>query len=176
MRLIVIKPASDPQALSALLLKKSAAGQAGAHAISQSTLEQVKRLNPHVVDFQRIKAGTVLLLPDSPELNAKDSQSLAGNSFEDFAAHMSEGFDAVVKRVGASPATLDTERRAVDAILNIEAVRNQIQSDKLLQKQLDEANREFTDAQMNAKVASRQVKAMKEDMSVELKALRGMLK
>lgn len=56
------------------------------------------------MNFQRLKAGTVLLLPDSPELNDKDSQSLTGNSFEDFITHTSEGFEAVVKRVGTSPA------------------------------------------------------------------------
>ncbi len=178
MRFIVISQASDLQtALGARLLKKPAGGKgkAGAHEVSQATLDQVKQLNPHV-DFQRMEAGTVLLLPDSPELNDKDSQSLTGNSFEDFAAHTSEGFKAVAQRMRISADALAADRAAVNAVLKIAAVKRQIESDPLLLKQLDEANSEFTDAQKQAQDAASQVEAMQKDMSTELEALRGMLK
>ena len=176
MRLIVIKQASDLQALSVRLLKKPAGGKgkAGAHEVSQATLDQVKRLNPHV-DFQRLEADTVLLLPDSPELNDKDSQSLAGNSFEDFAAHTSEGFQAVVQSKRLSAEALGADRAAVNATLKIAAVGNQIKSDSLLKNQVEEANSEFTDAQKQAQDAASQVEAMQKDMNAELEALKIML-
>lgn len=177
MRLIVIDQASDLQtALNARLLKKPAGGKgkAGANEVSQATLDQVKRLNPHV-DFQRIEAGTVLLLPDSPELNAKDSQSPGGDAFEDFVAHTSEGFKAVTQRMGLNAEALAADRTAVNATLKIAAVKRQIESDPLLQKQLDEANSEFTDAQKKAQEAAGQVEAMQKDVNAELEALRKML-
>ena len=177
MRLIVIDQASDLQtALNARLLKKPAGGKgkAGANEVSQATLDQVKRLNPHV-DFQRIEAGTVLLLPDSHGLNDKDSQSLAGNSFEDFVAHASEGFKAVAQRMRISADALAADHAAVNATLKIAAVKRQIESDPLLKNQLDEANSEFTDAQKKTQEAAGQVEAMQKDVNAELEALRKML-
>lgn len=179
MRLIVIDQASDLQtALRARLVKKPAGGKgkAGASEVSQAMLDQVKRLNPHVEDFQRIDAGTVLLLPDSPGLNDKDSQSLAGDSFEDFAAHTSEGFQAVAQRMRISAEALAADHAAVNAALKTAAVKRQIESDPLLKKQIDEANSEFTDAQKKAQEAAKQVETMQKEMSAELEALREMLK
>ena len=172
MRLIVIEQASDWTAVSATLLKKPASGKAG--AASDATLEQVKRLNPHV-DFQRLEAGTVLLLPDSPELSAKDSQVLADNAFEDFVAHAGEGLQAVAQRMRLGAEALAADRSAVTAVLKIAAVKRQIESDPLLQKQLDEASGEFTDAQKQAQDAVSQVEAMQKEMNAELDALRKML-
>ena len=177
MRLIVIKQASDLQALSARLLKKPAGGKAGAHEVSPATLDQVKRLNPHV-DFQRIEAGTVLLLPDSPELNDKDSQSLTGNSFDDFIAHTSEGFKAVALRMSISAKALADDHVAVNATLKTEAVTSQIEKDPQLRDQLKGAISEFTyeNEKQKAQEATKQVEAMQKDMSTELEALRRMLK
>ena len=178
MRLIVIDQASDLQtALRARLVKKPAGGKgkAGASEVSQATLDQVKWLNPHIEDFQRLEAGAALLLPDAPDLNARDSLSPDGNSFETFAAHASEGFKAVAQRMRLSAEALAGDRAAVTAALKIAAVKRQIDSDPLLQKQLDEASSEFTDAQKKAQEAAGQVEAMQKEMGAELDALRKML-
>lgn len=174
MRLIVIKQASDLRTLSAGLLKKSVASQGSAREVSLATLEQVKRLNPHL-DFQHLEAGTVVLLPDSPELSEVDSQSLAGTSFDDFAAHVNEGFKAVTQGMRIKADELAAEHSAVNAILKTAAVKRQIESDPLLKTQLEEANNQFTDAQKNAQEAARQVEAMQKEMGNELKALQAML-
>ena len=175
MRLIVIKQAADLQALSVSLFKKSTSGDGHSHEATQAALEQVKLLNPHV-DFARIDAGTVLLLPDTHELKDTDSQSIAGNAFEDFVAHTSEGFKAVAHRMRSSADALAADRADVNAVLKTAALKRQIESDPLLKKQLDEANTEFTDAQKTAQEATRQVETMQKDMNIELAALRAMLK
>ena len=175
MRLIVIDQASDLQtALRSSLVKKPAGGKskAGASEVSQATLDQVKRLNPHVEDFQHLEAGAALLLPDAAELNARDSLSLDGIGFEAFAAHASEGFKAVAQRMRLSAEALAGDRAAVNAVLKIAAVTRQIDSDQLRQKQLDEANSEFADAQKKAQEAASQVEAMQKEMGAELEALR----
>ena len=178
MRLIVIEQASDLQtALGARLVKRPAGGKgkAGASEISQATLDQVKRLNPHVEDFQHLEAGAALLLPDAPDLSARDSLSPDGNSFEDFAAHATEGIKAVAQRMRLSAEALAGDRAAVNAVLKIAAVKRQIDSDPLLQTQFDEANSEFAEAQRKAQEAANQVEAMQKEMSAELEALRKML-
>jgi hypothetical protein len=175
MRLIVIKQATELQALSANLFKKFSPGDGRSRETNQAVLEQVKLLNPHV-DFSRIDAGTVLLLPDTHALKDTDSQSLLVNAFEDFVAHANEGFNTVALRMRSSADALAADRADVNAVLKIAAVKRQIESDPLLKKQLDEANTEFTDAQKAAQVAARQIETMQKDINTELAALQAMLK
>ena len=175
MRLIVIEQASDLQALGARLLRKPAGGQAGPQQLSQETLEQIRRLNPHA-DFQRLEAGTVLLLPGTPELkDAADSQPLAGHSFEDFAARTREGLEAVAQRLRGGAESLAAERAGVTAVIKTAAVKRLIESDPLLKKQLDEAGSEFSNAQKQAQEASRQMEIFQTDLDVEFQILRKMV-
>lgn len=175
MRLIVIKQASDLQSLSARLLKRPSGGRGGSHEIGQATLEQVQQLNPHV-DFQRIEAGTVLLLPDTPELKDTDSQSLAGDTFEDFITDTSEGFKAVTQRMRNNAETLDADRAAVNAAVKSAVVKRLIQSDPLLKKQIDEASSRFSDEQNKMQEAALLLAAMQKEMNAEFAVLSGMLK
>ncbi|NDP63648.1 hypothetical protein [Polaromonas sp.] len=174
MRFIVIEQASDLQALSARLLRNPAGGQAGSQELSQATLEQIRMLNPHA-DFQHLEAGTVLLLPEAPELKDADSQSLAGNSFEDFTTRTREGLQAVAQRMKSSAEALAADRAAVTATVKSAAVKRLIESDPLLKKQLDEAGSESSDAQKQAQEASRQLETFQKGLDVELQILRIML-
>lgn len=174
MRIFVITQTSDLQGLSARLLNKPALGKREKHEISQATLDQVKLLNPHV-DFQHIDVGTVLLLPDTPDLKDTDSQSPVDKAFEDFVAHTSEGFKAVAQRMSTSADALTSDQAAVNSVLKIAAVQRQIESDPLLKKQLEEARGEFNDEQKKMKAAALQLEAMQKDISAELAVLRGML-
>lgn len=175
MRLIVIQQISDLQVLSARLLGNAAGGHAGTQEVSQATLEQIKMLNPHA-DFQRLEVGTVLLLPDTPELkDAADSQSLAGNSIEDFAKRTREGLEAVAQRMRSGAEALAADRADVTAVLKTTAVKRLIESDPLLKKQLDEAGGEFSDAQKQAKEASRQLEIFQTGLDVEFQILRKMV-
>jgi len=174
MRLIVIQQASDLQALSARLFKNSTGDQAGSQELSQATLEQIRRLNPHA-DFQRLPAGTVLLLPGTPELKDADSQPLAGTCFEDFAARTREGLEAVAQRMRSGAEALAADRAGVTAVLKSAAVKRLVESDPLLKKQLDDASSEFADAQKQAQEAARQLKTLQEGLDAELQGLRKML-
>lgn len=174
MRLIVIEKASDLQALSARLLKNPASGRSDSQEVSQATLEQIKMLNPHA-DFQHLQVGTVLLLPDTPELKDADSQPLAGNSFEDFATHIGQGLAAVAQRMCSGAEALSADSAGVKAVLEIDDVKNLIKGDLSLSTQLDEAGSEFSHAQKQAKESARQLETLKEGLNAELAALRKML-
>lgn len=110
MRLIVIKQASDLLTVSRTLFNDggNSNGIAAAH---NATLERIKSLNPQV-DFHRIEAGTVLLLPDAPELKDSETQSIAGDAFADFNSHLTEGLRTAAQRVSSGAKALDAEREA----------------------------------------------------------------
>lgn len=173
MRLIVIKQASDLQTLSSELFNSGSKSTSKA-VVGNATLERIKSLNPHV-DFQRIEAGTVLLLPDTPELKDSKTQSVAGDAFADFSTHTIEGLKTVAERIRTGADALELERTAVAAVLKTAAVKRQIESDPLLKKQLDDASADFTAEQNRAQEAMKQVKAMQDAAVEELKALERLL-
>jgi len=166
MRILVIKQASDLQTLSNKL-------NTGGKSTGKATLEHIKSLNPHV-DFQRIEAGTVLLLPDAPELKDSDSQPIAGDAFADLANQMEKGFNTIIQRVRSGAEALVAERAAVVAILSASGVRRH-KGDQLLAMQLEDAGKEFTVAQKKALEAENLVEAMQAAVKEELVALRGVL-
>ena len=174
MRLIVIQQASDLLTLSRTLFSDgpNSTGNAAAHS---ATLERIRSLNPQV-DFQRMEAGTVLLLPDVPDLKDTESQSIAGDSFADFTSHMPEGLRTVAQRLSGGAKALDAEREAVTAVLTIDAVKRQIRSDRLLEKQLADASEAFTTERKEMQKAAQQVKTMQVAVADELAALAKLLR
>ena len=169
MRIIVIKQASDLQALSGKILGKKAAGSA--------TLERVKALNPHV-NFERIEAGTVLFLPDAPDLKSgdKDSKELGGDAFDDFVRDIADGFDSAAARTKSAAAGLSAERGAVTDVLKLATVKRLLESDAALKKQLDEAADEFATEQKELQTAAKQLEALQKIASDELAALAPLLR
>lgn len=170
MRLLLIEQASDLQALSVRLLPPSTGRRGGSRELAQATLEQIQRLNPHA-DFQRLEAGTVLLLPDTPELKDANSQPLAGNSFKDLTAQTQEGLKAVAQRMNSSLELLAADRAAVTSALKTAALKRLVESDPLLKRQLEEAASEFSEAQKQAQEAARQLETLQQGLDAELKAL-----
>lgn len=171
MRVILIKQASDLQALTTRLIGKKSA------AASSAALDHLKALNPHV-DFNRIEAGTVLLLPDTPDIKAddRDSHSIADDTFEDLSRHMKEGFGAAAARVAKATDDLAADRSAVASAVKTAPVKRLIESDALLKKQLDEAN-EVSNAELKKlKDAAKQVETMWKAAGEELAALGQLLR
>jgi hypothetical protein len=170
MRLIVIKQAADLKALGAVLLKQPAEGTRVRPELSPATLEQLKTLNPHV-NFQQVDAGTVLLLPDLPELRDAAGEPLVGTAFEDFAKEVGVGMVAVCKRIGDAAEAMPTDQKALQDACNTEPLKTLINVDLQLQAQLAAANKTFASEQEQAKTAEDQVRAMGAAVANELAAL-----
>lgn len=169
MRVLLVKQASDLQTLSARLVGRRSAG-------ASTTLERVKSLNPHV-DFNRIEAGTVLLLPDSPDLEADDadSRSIVDDAFEEVVREIQGGFKAALERISRAGNDLSAGRTAVNAVLKTAALKRLIEGDPLLKRQLSEAG-EASGAEMKSiQDAAKQVKAMQKASDAELALLRKLL-
>lgn len=174
MRIIVIKEASDLQSLTTRLFNEvsKSNGKAEAH---NAMFERIKSLNPHV-DFKHLEAGTVLLLPDSPELKEGESRSLAGDAFSDFKKHAMEGLDTIAERARAGAEVLAKERTNVIAVLKTPAVERLIESDPSLKSQWVEAREGFVAEQKKEQVALEHLESMKKVMAQELADLAGLLR
>ena len=160
MRVIIIKQATDLQALTAKLVGRKS---------GSATLERVKALNPHV-DFNHIQPGTAIMLPDAPDLKAsdKDAHSVGDDSFEQFTRDTLEGFKAAAERVRTASDAAAADRAAVTAVLKTAVAKRQVESDPLLRKQLDEVAEESAAEQKRFKDAARQVEVLQKAVAEEL--------
>lgn len=170
MRFAVIEQDSDLQAWRARLATAPEAAPAGGPPpLGPQALAQLKALNPHL-DFGRLDVGSVLLLPDAPELNAA-GRPLGGEAFEGFAAQVAEGLKAVAQRLGREAQAQADERSEVARVLRTPALRRQIEGDALLGRQIDQAQAESERAQEQARQAAGQVEALQEHAAAELARL-----
>ena len=166
MRMIVIKQSTDFKSLGTLLL--------GPNAGSSKTLEVIKQLNPHV-DFNRITAGSVLLIPDAPDLKAGETVSVSGETFGAFTQQAMAGFDAAATRVSAAHSKRLTDQKEFSGLLKLAAIKRALESDPELKNQFDAASEVFKQDQVQAKVAEESLKLIKEGMGAEFAALAKLL-
>lgn len=167
MRMIVIKQGTDAQALGSLLLGNAAGKQA--------LLQRVEQLNPHVADFERIEAGTVLLIPDVPGLKAGESASVGGQAFDALRAQVGASVEAMGTQVRKGYATMATERADVTAVLRNPALRRVLDSDPDLKPQLEAAAQVFKKDQQNAKDSETMLKTLQQGALAELDVLARLL-
>jgi hypothetical protein len=155
-RMIQVKNADS---LSKLLKAGTAAGPA---------LQRIKDLNPHVGDLAQLKPGTVLLLPDGPDFEAGEGDSVAGEVFDGFAADASAGLKASSERLRAGMARRDAMRKDVAAVLKTAAIKRALETDPALRKQADDADARFKAEQKEGTAALATLSAMDEALVAEL--------
>lgn len=142
MRILVTEKAMDLPALAASLARNARTANAA--------LERVKALNPQIADAQTLAAGTVLILPDAPELKSGAGEAAGGKSLSDLGARLHAGLrdlDARVGRVGEQRAA---DHAAVRDALKSATAKRLIEGDPQLQKQLAAAESQFKADQKRA--------------------------
>lgn len=168
MRVIVIRQPLDPQGLARDLF--------GLAADASAMFERVKALNPHV-DFDRIPAGTVLLVPDAPESRAGGEavRSPGSDGFEAVAQDALAGLKAASERAASAGEASAADRAAFTAVLKTAAVKRLIESDPLLKAQVEQATRTFDADRGAVQEAARQIELVAKTASEELAALKKLL-
>jgi vacuolar-type H+-ATPase subunit I/STV1 len=167
LRTFVVSKSTTLKSLTASLAGEGAGAGEEAPAARLATLQ---RLNPHVVDLDRIPAGTVLIVPDVPKARA-ESSSVAGPGFSEFAEQVRQAVAATSQRVGASYAALAEQQKEVAAALKSAAVKRQVDADADLQKQAKDAEAVFKADQQAAKAAQQTLEALHKEVEEELAAL-----
>jgi hypothetical protein len=168
MRMFVIKQATDLQGVSTQLLRR-AAGEGGAGA-----LERLRALNPHV-DFRKLAAGTVLLVPDTPEIKPAASDTLAAGPVESLLGDIQSGLKASIGRMRAGFKSQDEDRSAVAAALKTAAVRRIVDSEPSLREQLKAAEQQSSEDRKKAEQTVAQLAEMQKLATKELARLQKLL-
>ena len=128
MRILITEKAMDLPGLAASLARNAQTPGAA--------LERVKALNPHIADAQRLAKGTVLILPDAPELEPEVGEAIGGEALAELGDRLRDGLrdlDARARRVDEQR-TADSD--AVRDALKSTTAKRLIEGDPQLQKQL----------------------------------------
>jgi hypothetical protein len=162
-RIIVIDEKNLP-AISRLL---------GAKANSPQ-LEGLLELNPHV-DFKKLVLETVLLLPDTVELDGAVSASMADGAFDALRTQMLSTVDAVESRLTQGYEALLAEEKAVAGALKSTAMKAALKVVPELERQIEAAAQVFRDDQQQFQAVQRTMRNLKELATAELDSLVKML-
>lgn len=135
MRIFITKTDTDLKSLSATLLKSSSA--------ASGTLDRVKALNPQVEDFQRLAAGTVLILPDAPDLKVSAGSPVGSGDLAGLASEVGAGLRAVGARTANRFETLASDHSAVKDAIKSAAAKRLVESDPTLAKRLKAVDAQF---------------------------------
>lgn len=148
------------------LLKAGASGDLNA----TPAFERLQKLNPHV-DFATLKPGTVLLLPDIPDLDPDSGETIAGEAFDGLAGDAAAGLKAASARVRAGFASREAERKDVGAVLKSAAIKRLMETDEVLRKQVSEADTRFKADQKEATEALAVLEAAEGALAAEIAVL-----
>jgi Phage Tail Protein X len=167
MRIFITEKETDLEALASSLARTPRAAAA--------VRERVLALNPHLADAARIPKGSVLILPDSPEVKAGVGTSVSGASAGEIAERFSAGVRAQLGRAAARLESLTAERAAVRDALKSAAAKRLVESDPLLQKQLGAAEARFKEDQKRAAETQEQLDEVQKFALAEFEKLQKML-
>jgi hypothetical protein len=169
-RLFVVGRDADFQTVTGKLLTSRAS--TGPQA--DSALAALQALNPHV-DLKKLRAGTVLLVPDSPSFKASATDPVAGEALDGFAQLVKNGFAAAAADLKTGNETRNAQRNDVAAAIKSAAVKRLIDADPDLRQQVDEALKAAKDDQVQAAQAEQQVDAATKGALTELASLAKLL-
>ena len=167
MRTILIKQAMDLQQVGAKLVAKS--------ANADTAMNALKTLNPHV-DFKKIAAGTVLLVPDSPGFKTAESDSVEGDAFDDLAKQLETGVNDASNAAQQGWTDLLAEEKDLTAAFKLVTAAKRTDVDPAIKALIDAATQQFKTDQTNAKPASDSLKAMQSEVETELAELGKLLR
>ena len=166
MRIFITNAETNPQTLNEALVRRPG---------TTHTLERVMALNPQIADFKKLPAGTVLILPDAPDLKAGAGESLTGAGMDDVIADLGRGLKAVNSRIVNRVEQLESDRVAVAAALKTAAAKRLVESDPALAKRITAANAQFKAEQTAAAEKQAQLAEVQKAALVEFARLQKLL-
>jgi hypothetical protein len=167
MRIFITRTDTDLQRLGVSVLRRPAAGR--------EALERIMALNPQIDDFQKLTAGTVLILPDGPEFKPHAGTALGGDGFGAIAGDLGSGMEALGSRADDRLAALRADRAGVVAALKSAASRRLVDGDPALKVQLEAAEASFSADQKAAAEAEERLAEVRKFALAEFEKLQKML-
>lgn len=136
----------------------------------EASVRRLQALNPHL-DITKARAGTVLLLPDTPAFTGGSHEGVSADAWAALADDAATGLKARTELLKASSAKRDAQRKEVSAILKTAAVKRQLDADTELRKQADAAEAQFKADQKTATDTAKQLDVMSKCLADEIAAL-----
>lgn len=167
MRIFITKTDTDLEALSASLLRRPREASAA--------LDRVMALNPQIEDFQRLRAGTMLILPEEADLEAGVGTAVGSEGLDDMVAELSRGMHAVMIRADSRCEEMKSDHAAVAAAMKSTAAKRLVASDPGLKQQLRAAEAQFKIDQKHAAEAQAQLADVQKMALAEFARLQKML-
>jgi hypothetical protein len=111
----------------------------------EATLERLKTLNPHLADTQKLAAGTVLVIPDSPDVKpgVGEPVGVQTHSLTDFAAGLRTGLRDLAARHKQFAGERAAENAALRDALKAAPAKRLVESDPILKERLAAAETAF---------------------------------
>jgi hypothetical protein len=147
LRTFVVESDTSLQSLGTSLLDARFRG-----AQADAALERLKALNPHA-DPERIAAGTVLFVPDSPGFKASASTSTQTAPLEDFRALLSSALRDAASIMTTGNSARAAERADVAAVIKSAAFKRVAGDDKDLAQQVSDAQKALATEESDDKQA-----------------------
>jgi hypothetical protein len=167
--MLVTDQEKDLTALKSRLLS----GRLG-DARAASAMRALEDLNPHV-DFRKLAAGTVLLVPDSPDFKRSASDSAAGDVVNDLQQLVRSGLEAAAAKLEEGNKERAAERAELTTVLARPAVKRALEADPEIKARLGEVAKRFKEEQRQAIEAERALEAATKGAMAELASLTRML-
>lgn len=167
MRIFITDKATDLATLVASLARRASARDV--------TLERVKALNPQLSDTTELGVGTVLILPETPELKASAGAPAGAESLETLGSRLHTGLRDVESRTTRGFEALVADRGAVHDALKAAAAKRLIEGDPQLKKQLAAAEAHFQAEQKRVGERREQLKEAAKIVETEFARLQKLL-
>lgn len=166
MRIFVIKQDTDLKGVGETLLK-------GTSKPAPASLERIRALNPHL-DEKRIAAGTVLLVPDSPEFASGKTEPAAATVFDDFQHDIAATLQAAGAHLREGLSRREEQDKEVGKAIKSAALSKLAADDSELRARIDDANQRLAANAREAKQVTADFDAMQTAVDAEMKKLRGL--
>jgi hypothetical protein len=135
LRTFIVKQDTNFKSLGGALLDARFGG-----AQADAAAAQLRALNPHA-DLDKLKAGTVIFVPDLPQFKPSAATSTQAGLVDDFQKLVAEALDTTAQKIKLASAERATERAEVGAVLKGAALRKIIGADKDVALQVDGAQK-----------------------------------
>jgi len=139
LRPIILKADTNAESLASDLLRARLS-----EAQADAARGKLAEANPHL-DTEKIAAGTVVLVPDTPGFKTADATSIQSEPFGDFSALAQGALGAAAERAKAGIAARKKERADIAAALKSAAFRRLTANDPDTQRQVEQVVKAATE-------------------------------
>ena len=133
LRPLILKADTDIKSLASDVLRARLSD-----AQTNAAVDKLAEANPHV-DPDKIAAGTVVLVPDTPGFKASAADSVQSGPFNDFGTMVSDALGAAAEKMKAGNAARATDRSDLAAAVKSAVFKRLTANDPDTQRQADEA-------------------------------------